>query len=76
MNFGDRDKMVALANGRLAAIKPRFPKASVSGFDELRVFYLLVDDPDAYYIYARADTISGDMDRKTALRKMGKSRPL
>jgi formate dehydrogenase iron-sulfur subunit len=57
MNFGDRDKMVALADGRLAAIKPRFPKASVSGLEKLRVFYLLVDDPEAYYIYAGADTM-------------------
>ena len=73
MNFGDRDKMVALANKRLAAIKSRFPKASVSGLEDLRVFYLLADDPKMYYTYAKVDSLPGGMDRKMALKKIGRS---
>ena len=73
MNFGDRDKMVALANERLAAVKSRFPKASVSGLEDCRVFYLLADAPDKYYEFAGADSVPTGMDRQMALRKIGRS---
>ena len=45
MNFGDRDKMVALANERLAAVKSRFPKASVAGLEDCRVFTCWLTHP-------------------------------
>jgi len=73
MNFGDRDKMAALANKRLAAVKSRFPKASVLGLEDLRVFYLLADDPKMYYTYAKVESLPGGMDRKMALKKIGRS---
>jgi len=73
MNFGDRDKMVALANKRLAAVKSKFPKASVLGLEDLRVFYLLADDPKMYYTYAKVESLPGGMDRKMALKKIGRS---
>ena len=52
MNFGDRDRMVALARNRLKKAKVRFPKASLSGTESLRVFYLMADVPGKYYLYA------------------------
>jgi formate dehydrogenase iron-sulfur subunit len=73
MSFGDRDKMVALAKQRLDEVKPRFPKATLTGIDDLRVFYLLADEPKAYYTYAKVDALPGGMDRKMALRKIGSS---
>nr|NIR13529.1 hypothetical protein [Desulfobacterales bacterium] len=73
MNYGDRDKMVSLANQRLAEAKSKFPKAVVTGLDDLRCFYLLGDDPKKYHEYASVDRFPGVMDRKMALKKIGKS---
>jgi formate dehydrogenase iron-sulfur subunit len=54
MNFGDRDKMSALAKERFDKAKNRFPKVTLTGLEDLRVFYLLADEPKMYYIYAKA----------------------
>jgi len=73
MNFGDRDKMVALAKDSLATAKSRFPKATLTGLEDLRVFYLLADEPKKYYTYAKVDVLPGGMDRKMAMKKIGRS---
>ena len=73
MKFGDRDKMVKMGKGRLAEAKTRFPRATLTGLNDLRVFYLLADVPERYYTYAEADLPPAPMDRKTALRKIGRS---
>jgi len=73
MNFGDRDKMVALANDRLAEVKAKCPNAVVTGLDDLRLFHLLADAPEKYYMYAGVERTLPLMDRKMALRKMGHS---
>jgi len=73
MNFGDRDKMVELAQKRLGEAKAKFPKAALTGIDDLRVFYLLADEPKAYYKYAKVDVPPSGMDRQMALRKIGRS---
>ena len=70
MNFGDREKMVSLANQRLGEVKSRFPRALVTGLDDLRCFYLLADEPKQYYLYADAGI---GMDRKMALKRIGRS---
>ncbi len=73
MNFGDRDKMVKMGKERLAEAKTRFPRATLTGLEDLRVLYLLADVPKMYYAYAEADLPPARMDRKTALRKIGRS---
>jgi formate dehydrogenase iron-sulfur subunit len=73
MNFGDRDKMAEMARARLKEVKSRKPKAQVTGLDDLRVFYLLPDEPGKIYQYADAERVPGVMDRKMALRKIGRS---
>ncbi len=73
MNFGDRDKMAAAAKDRLSVVKSRFPKATLTGLDDLRVFYLLAAEPKAYYTYAKVETLPGGMDRKMALKMIGRS---
>jgi formate dehydrogenase iron-sulfur subunit len=73
MNFGDRDKMAALAKERLGKAKSRFPKATLTGLEDVRVFYLLANKPEMYYTYAKVDKAPTQMDRKMALRKMGRS---
>jgi formate dehydrogenase iron-sulfur subunit len=74
MNFGDRDTMASLANKRLVEVKKKFPKATLSGIEDTRVFYLLADEPAKYHEYAQATTIPRGVDRKTALRRI--ARPL
>jgi formate dehydrogenase iron-sulfur subunit len=73
MSFGDRDKMVAVAKNRLGEVKSKYPNAEVTGLDDLRVFYLLADKPAKYHQYASVDVAPKGMDRKMALRKIGKS---
>lgn len=74
MNFGDRDEMVSLAKRRLAEVRSKFPKVVVTGLDELRVFYLLADEPAKYHEYALSTLRPGGIDRKAALKRIG--RPL
>jgi len=73
MNFGDRNKMVALSKKRLDEVNSRFPKATLTGLEDLRVFYLLASEPKDYYIYAKADPLQSGMNRKMALKKIGRS---
>jgi formate dehydrogenase iron-sulfur subunit len=73
MNFGDRDKMAALAKKRLSEVKSKFPKAEVTGLEDLRVFYLLTDAPNKYHTFASVESIPRGMGRKLALKKIGRS---
>jgi formate dehydrogenase iron-sulfur subunit len=73
MSFGDRDKMVERANNRLAEVKSTHAKARVTGLDDLRVFYLLIDEPARYHMFADAHSGPARMDRKMALRRIGRS---
>lgn len=57
MHFGDWDDMAALAKKRLDMVRSRWPKASLTGLDDLRVFHLLPDEPERVYRYARAHPI-------------------
>ena len=74
MNFGDRGEMVALAEKCLAEAKLKFPNAVVTGLEDVRVFYLLADEPSRYHEYAQATITPMGMDRKTALKRI--ARPL
>ncbi len=49
MNFGERADMLKMANERLAALKTRYPKAQLLNPDEVRVIYLVADDPKKYH---------------------------
>ncbi len=73
MNYGDRDKMITMANNRLAEVKSKYPGAVVTGLDDLRCFYLLADEPRKYYQYASAERVPGLVDRKMAMKKIGRS---
>jgi len=74
MNFGDRAEMVTLAKERLAEVKPKYPNAMVTGLEDVRVFYLLADEPSKYHEYAHAEVTPMGIDRKTALKRI--ARPL
>jgi hypothetical protein len=65
--------MADMAKSRLGQVKSKFPNAVVTGLDDLRCFYLLADKPMKYYEYAGADGVPQTMDRKMALRRIGRS---
>ena len=69
MNFGERDAMLNLANERLAKLKGKYPKAQLLDADQIRVVFLVVDDPAKYHKFAVASADIG-VSRKLALRRM------
>jgi formate dehydrogenase iron-sulfur subunit len=52
MTFGDRDSILASAKKRVEELKETFPKAETINPDEVRVIYLVTDDPKSYWKYA------------------------
>jgi formate dehydrogenase iron-sulfur subunit len=66
MNFGDRDAMLAMANERLAALKPNYSKAQLLDADQIRVIYLVVDDPKKYWKNSIASLNHGIVHRLAA----------
>jgi formate dehydrogenase iron-sulfur subunit len=70
MNFGERDDMLALANKRLAEIKPKYPQARLLDADTVRTIFLVAYEPKYYHEFAVASARSLDMTRKMALRRM------
>ncbi|RLB90340.1 MAG: formate dehydrogenase [Deltaproteobacteria bacterium] len=72
MNFGDRDEMLALAKKRLAVVKKTHPKARLLDPDDVRVIYLVTEDPKLYHEFAVASNSAFDISRKVALKRLFK----
>jgi formate dehydrogenase iron-sulfur subunit len=49
MNFGDRDAMLTMAKERLEKMKGKYSKAQLIDADQIRVIYLVIDDPRKYW---------------------------
>jgi formate dehydrogenase iron-sulfur subunit len=69
MNFGDRKEILQKANRRLDAIQGKYKDAMLTDMDDVRIFYLLVDDPKKYYKHAVAENTIG-ITRKAALKRL------
>jgi formate dehydrogenase iron-sulfur subunit len=69
MNFGDRADILKLANERLAAAKAIYPKARLCDADQVRVIYLVADDPKKYHKNAVA-SLSPGIGRRTLLARL------
>jgi formate dehydrogenase iron-sulfur subunit len=69
MNFGDRKEILEKANKRLAEVKGTYKDAMLANPDDVRVIYLLVDDPKKYHKTAVAENTIG-ITRKVALRRI------
>jgi formate dehydrogenase iron-sulfur subunit len=52
MVFGKRDKILAMAKQRVDTLKKNFPKAAALNADDVRVIYIVKDDPKKYSEYA------------------------
>jgi len=69
MSFGDRKAMLDLANKRLAEAKGKYKEVSLANADDVRVIYLLVDEPKKYHKFAVAENTIG-ITRKMALKRI------
>ncbi len=69
MNFGDRKDILEKANRRLAEVKGRYKDAILANPDDVRVIFLLVDDPKKYHKFAVAEDTIG-ITRKMALKRL------
>ncbi len=69
MNFGDRKDILEKANKRLAEVKTIYKDAMLANPDDIRVIYLLVDDPKKYHKTAVAANTIG-ITRKAALKRL------
>lgn len=70
MNFGDRDEILVMAKNRLATVKKTCPKAKLLDPDDVRVIYLVTEDPMLYHSFAVASNSAFDISRKVALNKL------
>jgi len=70
MNFGDRDEILVMAKNRLATVKKTYPKAKLLNPDDVRVIYLVTEDPMLYHSFAVASNSAFDISRKVALNKL------
>jgi len=52
MVFGERDRIVDMAKKRAEELKKTFPNAKALNADDVRVIYVVKDDPKTYYQYA------------------------
>jgi formate dehydrogenase iron-sulfur subunit len=59
MSFGDREEILEKANKRLEHVKFRHPEAALTDPGDVRIFYLLVDDPKKYHKFASAEIAIG-----------------
>jgi formate dehydrogenase iron-sulfur subunit len=49
MNFGERSKMLALANQKLTELKKEFPNARLQDPEDVNTIVLFMEDPKKYY---------------------------
>ena len=70
MNFGDRDDMLAMAKKRLAVVQKTNPKAQLLDPDDVRVIFLVTEDPKLYHKFAMASNGAFDMTRAVALKRL------
>jgi formate dehydrogenase iron-sulfur subunit len=52
MVFGERDKIVDMAKKRVQELKKDFPQSQALNVDDVRVIYVVKEDPKKYYEYA------------------------
>jgi len=69
MYFGERKAMLEMANKRLAEAKSVYKNAVLADANDVRVIFLLVDDPKKYHKFAVAENTIG-ITRKMALKRI------
>jgi len=52
--FGERDEILQMVDKRVEALKITYPKAKAIDADQVRVIYIVTDDPRKYHEHAAA----------------------
>ncbi len=52
MTFGERDAILDQAKKRVEVLKKTYPKATALNAEEVRVIYIVTDDPTKYHEFA------------------------
>jgi formate dehydrogenase iron-sulfur subunit len=52
--FGDRSQILAMAEKRVAELKKSYPKAMALNPEDVRVIFIVTDDPQKYWKHAAA----------------------
>jgi formate dehydrogenase iron-sulfur subunit len=68
MNFGDRDKMLDMAQKRLKELKAVYPKAQLLNAEIVRTIFLVIDDPQKYWKHAAENDV--EITRIAAIKKL------
>jgi len=68
MNFGDRDKMLDMAQKRLKELKAVYPKAQLLNAEIVRTIFLVIDDPQKYWKHAAENDVG--ITRIAAIKKL------
>ena len=66
MNFGSRKEMLALAKKRASKVKG----AKLLDADDIRVIYMVTEDPKLYHKFAVASNSAFDISRAVAMKRM------
>jgi formate dehydrogenase iron-sulfur subunit len=69
MSFGDREEILKKANKRLEEVQGIYKDAMLANPEDVRVIYLLADDPKKYHKFAVAENTIG-ISRKIALKRI------
>ncbi|MCG2709985.1 MAG: hypothetical protein L6246_06690 [Thermodesulfovibrionales bacterium] len=69
MNFGDRAKILDMAQKTLKAAKAIYPKAQLLNAETHRTIFLVVDDPQKYHKFALVEDPNG-ITRIAAIKKL------
>jgi formate dehydrogenase iron-sulfur subunit len=70
MSFGDRMKMMDLAEQRLVAAKRKYPEAMLLDPGDVRVIFMVAYDPGLYHEFAVASNTDFGISRQVALKRM------
>jgi formate dehydrogenase iron-sulfur subunit len=54
LQFGDREEILKKVEARVAELKKDFPKAKALNPEDVRVIFIVTDDPDKYHKFAEA----------------------
>lgn len=54
MQYGDRDDILKIVAERVAVLKQSYPKAKALNPDDVRIIFVVTDDPEKYYQWAEA----------------------
>jgi formate dehydrogenase iron-sulfur subunit len=52
MVFGDRSQILAMAEKRVTELKKSYPKAMALNPEDVRVIFIVTDDPQKYWKHA------------------------